>query len=113
MTNEFLRFNEIIKEMNFGELDLSNMLEKTDKNILRGELDFILKRQGFCYTSNDIIDVFSIYKLNEMIKNNIDLVDMDRWNAIEDMLGKEISFSDAMHIANKLWEEDIEVLELA
>lgn len=112
MTNEFLRFNEIVSEMDFEELDFSNMLEKSDKRTLRGELDFILERQGFSYTSSDIVDVFSLYKLNEMIKKNIDLADMDRWNSVELILGKEISFKDAMHIAHILWEEEIEILEL-
>lgn len=112
MTSEFLRFNEIVNEMSFGDLDLSNMLEKYDKNILRGELDFILERQGFDYTSSDIVDSYSIYKLNEMIKKNIDLADMDRWNSVEIILGREINFKDAMYIANILWEENIEILEL-
>ena len=64
------------------------------------------------YDKNILLLCNCINKLNEMIKKNIDLVDMDRWNVIEDVLGKEISFDDALYIANKLWEENIEVLDL-
>lgn len=112
MTNDLLRFKEVASGINFKELDFCNMKEKKDKTILRRELDFLLQKQGFTYTSKDIIDVFTIYKLNQMISNNIDLIDMDRWNAVESILKKEITFDDAMHIVNVLWEEDIEVLEL-
>lgn len=113
MTKELIRFKEITNQMSIEELDFSNMVEKKDKNVLRGELDFILKRQGFEYKSEDIIDVFSLYKLNEMIAKSIDLIDMDRWNVVEKILKKEVTFKDAMYIVDVLWEEDIEILELS
>lgn len=47
-----------------------------------------------------------------MVEEQIELIDMDRWKIVEQMVKTSVSWVEAKKIIDVLYEMDIEVLEL-
>lgn len=87
-------------------------ISKSEYEKLREDVVNLLEKQSREDFVDDIIEYFSLEKLETMIEKNIDLVDMDRWVAMEKLVKCDLKWDEAIGIINKMWEYDIEILEL-
>lgn len=113
MNKYLVEFNNVVKSMVFEKVERVYVFTDDDAKELKAKLQSLLKAQGREDMADDIMKDFTLDKINTMVNENIDLIDMDRWVLIENLLKRSITFKDAMFIANKLWEQDIEVLEIS
>ncbi len=100
--------------------------DSNDQHLTREQVEQYLIKQGYCLDDfnkpiKEHVDWF-LYEpthkeqIAETVLNNYDVCDFDRWMKIQRVLfgneAEEIPFKTAMEIAQSLWEENIEVLDL-
>lgn len=86
-------------------------------SLTREQVEMYFKNQGRPDADEAWYDEFlnagerqSIY--DEIVENNYDLSDVDRWFHLMKVMGVEMKFETATSINTALWEEDIETMEL-
>ena len=83
--------------------------------MLKEKLTKVLNNQGRDYNDfqiHCIIEDFREEQINAMLEVDLDLTDLDRWKALERIVGIELECSEAMGIINKFWEYDIDVIDI-
>lgn len=120
---------DFVKEY-FDESDLSNKVSSLEGEsevsetgaqnvppLVRAEVEEYLRKQGRPWADEDYYDEFMNagdrqHFYNEIVRNNYNMSDVDRWFHLIDVLGVDLSYKTAMQIAGALWEADIETTEL-
>lgn len=80
------------------------------------EANNYLQRQGTQTSGEWLLSLKRQNQVRELIDNNYDLCDFDRWQHIQDILFgndvDELDWESSLKIINILYEKDIEALEL-
>lgn len=89
---------------------------KDSEESLRDRVQGSLIRQGRGDTTlkelEEIMQIFRGELLETMIEENLDLTDLDRWVALEQLLGHILDYKAFKDIGRAMYENDIEVLEI-
>lgn len=85
---------------------------------LRNILSETLIEQGSDYYAtgenlDEIMRVFREEQILAIIEHDCQLLDVDRWVILEELLNQELDYESAMRIEKAFYESDIETLDLA
>ena len=67
------------------------------------------------YSDEDIIDYMNDLREDQVMaitNKQIDIFDLDKWRALENVTRVELDCSGAMEIINKLWEYGVDVVDI-
>lgn len=84
-----------------------DVLTKFKKEIEDAGIDY--------YNDEDVIGYANILRVNQImavVTKQIDIYDLDKWRALENITGVEMDCSGAMDIINKLWEYGVDVEDI-
>lgn len=108
----YLYEDELIEQYPFARVS-----ENVNMSLTREQVEMYFKNQGRPDADESWYDEFlnagerqPIY--DEIVQNDYDLSDVDRWFHLMKVMGVEMKFETAMSINSALWEEDIETMEL-
>ena len=68
-----------------------------------------------CYNDEDIFDYMHVLREDQVMaitNKHIDIFDLDKWRALENVTRVELDCSGAMEIINKLWEYGVDVEDI-
>lgn len=101
----------------FLESELNKTIEeKQSEESLGDRVREDMIRQGREFMTvvhlSSVMKSFSEDKLETMLAEELDLIDLDRWVALEELMGIELEYKEYADIERAMYKNDIEILEL-